>query len=63
MGANWVPAAITLGHDTLIGVVLFVADALTIAFVRSGAQNLRLYTVGGAVATIVIGALLLLGLV
>ena len=56
-------AALTLGHDTLIGILLALAGLLTIGYARDGAQNLRQYAIGGAAVTIVIGVLLFFGLV
>ena len=56
-------AALTLGHDTLIGILLALAGLVTIGYAREGAKNLRQYAIGGAVVTIVIGALLFFGLV
>lgn len=51
-----------IGHDTLIGVLLIVAGALTIAYAQANAKNLRVAALVGAVVTIVIGLLLLFGL-
>lgn len=53
----------TLGHDTLIGVVLIVAGVLTFAFSRDNTKNLRIGALVGALATAVIGVLLFFGLV
>ena len=55
-------AAITFGHDTLMGVVLAIAGILTIVYLFAGVQNVRVLTGVGALATIVIGILLFFGL-
>ncbi len=46
------------GHDTLMGAALLVSGGLTIAYVRAPSATLRIFTLVGAAATIVIGLLL-----
>ncbi len=43
-----------IGHDTLIGALLIIAGALTIAYAQTDAKNLRVAALLGAVVTIVI---------
>lgn len=52
----------TLGHDTLMGVVLIIAGILTFAFTRDRNKNLEVGVIVGALATAVIGVLLLFSL-
>ena len=57
------------GHDTVMGIVLDASGGLTIAYVRAASayakaasRTLRIFTLIGAVAAIVIGLLLFFGL-
>lgn len=57
------------GHDTVMGVILVLAGGLTIGYVRAAfayakaaSRTLRILTLIGAVASIVIGLLLFFGL-
>lgn len=59
----------TFGHDTVMGVVLVASGGLTIGYVRAASahakaasRTLRILTLIGAVAAIVIGLLLFFGL-
>jgi hypothetical protein len=61
-GNDAVLAAITVGHDTLMGVLLAIAGVLTIVYAKDGARNLQLMAIVGAVVTVVIGALLFFGI-
>jgi hypothetical protein len=46
------------GHDTLMGAALFASGALTIAYIRAASNTLKILTLIGAAATLVIGFLL-----
>ena len=46
------------GHDTLMGAVLLAAGGLTIAYTRAASPTLKMLTLVGAAATLVIGFLL-----
>jgi hypothetical protein len=50
------------GHDTLMGAVLVASGGLTFAYIRATSRILRILTLIGAAATIVIGVLLFFGL-
>ena len=57
------------GHDTVMGIVLVASGGLTIGYVRAASayakaasRTLRIFTLVGAVAAIVIGLLLFFGL-
>lgn len=57
------------GHDTVMGVILVLSGGLTIGYVRAASahtkavsRTLRILTLIGAVAAIVIGLLLFFGL-
>jgi hypothetical protein len=46
------------GHDTLMGAALLASGALTIAYIRAASNTLKILTLIGAAATLVIGFLL-----
>jgi hypothetical protein len=50
------------GHDTVMGVVLVISGGLTFAYTRAPSRTLRILTLIGAAATIIIGLLLFFGL-
>jgi hypothetical protein len=50
------------GHDTVMGVVLVISGGLTFAYTRVPSRTLRILTLIGAAATIIIGLLLFFGL-
>jgi hypothetical protein len=46
------------GHDTLMGAALLASGGLTIAYTRAASNTLKILTLIGAAATLVIGFLL-----
>lgn len=50
------------GHDTVMGIVLVISGGLAIAYTRAPSKNLRILTLIGAAAAIIIGLLLFFGL-
>ena len=52
----------TLGHDTLMGAILIIAGLLTVGYAARNEQSVRAAAVVGAIATFVIGVLLLFSL-
>jgi hypothetical protein len=46
------------GHDTLMGAALLASGVLTIAYTRAASNTLKMLTLIGAAATLVIGFLL-----
>jgi hypothetical protein len=53
---------VEFGHDTIMGVLLAAAGAVTIAYLTAASRALRVLALVGAAVTIVIGLLLFFGL-